>query len=113
MEKAEDNKKVRASTYKSANTFINALVANDKTGDSTIKMNLLWCWSTPFSSTLFPQMQFAPNGNVQNYSFFLSSLDVGTLPNFCFLEPYHPPASVKAAKYNLDQLYERLKTSPQ
>lgn len=140
---AESNADIDASTYVNANTLFNLL------GDGGKTWGMYWqsknplgtgepitSWN-PYTSYFFPRMLSAKNGGVYPYETFLSALTAGTLPNFCYLEPfwgggkgdeadsnnsdwvgiqgndYHPPACVGPAEASLNTLYEALVKSPQ
>lgn len=92
-------------------------------------------WDEPATSYLFPLIKQAPNGAVATYTTFLQAAQTGSLPNFCYLEPfwgggkgvpydesnwigiqgndYHPCAWIGPAENDLNELYQTLIRSPQ
>jgi phospholipase C len=135
---AEDNSDIDGSTYATAPTIFNVLGRSGKTWglywqmDDPLGTGEPGTWQ-PFSSYYFPQLTQAFNGGVYPWSSFTAAAANGTLPNFCYLEPYwgggkgidctdwvgiqgndyHPPAWVGPAEASLDTLYELLVASPQ
>lgn len=137
---AEVNSDISNTTYVNANTIFNVLGAAGKSwGMYWQSVNPLgtgeYIAYDPFISYYFPRMQAAPNGTMAGYQTFLTAAAAGTLPNFCFLEPfwggglgmandqdnwvgiqgndYHPPAWVGPAEADLNTLYQTLVNSPQ
>lgn len=138
---AEDNSDVDGSTYATANTIFNVL------GQAGKSWGLYWQMDSPlgtgepltsyqpYTSYYFPQLTEAFGGGVYTWSSFTAAAAAGTLPNFCYLEPYwgggkgvigsctdwvgiqgndyHPPAWVGPAEASLAALYELLVASPQ
>ena len=149
---AEANDDIDESTYADATTIFNALGSNGKSsgmywstddplGSGTasnedgFSETLSISWS-PYSSYFFPNLNYAPENKVGTFNNFLSDLCNGTLPNFCYLEPYwgggagglddndsefigiqgndyHPPAWVGPGENFLNELYNAIIKSPQ
>ncbi len=138
---AEVNSDVGESTYANANTIFNVLGSAGKSwgyawqSDNAFGTGEITSWY-PFTSYYFPRMNQAPHGTTyQSYSDFLKAAEAGTLPDFCFVEPYwgggkgmafdpnawvgiqgndyHPPAWVGPAEAALLTLFETLRKSPQ
>lgn len=137
---AEANDEIDESTYANALTIFNALGANGKSWGmyyqsenpfGTGEPILSW---KPFTSYYFPQLKNAPNGKVDTFDEFKKLATEGSLPNFCFLEPfwgggkgevtansfigiqgndYHPPSWPGPAEYDLNALFELLVSCPQ
>lgn len=132
------NSEINGSTYANSQTLFNVL------GNAGKSWGLYWQSDTigsgaplgdVFTQWLCPQINNAPNGVIapyddqQNPNSFLQNLAAGTLPNFCFLEPYwgggpnyiislqgndyHPSANVGPADSDLNELYQALINSPQ
>jgi len=137
----ETNDTITDQTYVHANTVFNAVAAGGKSWGLYIRsVNPLasgvpiTAWK-PYTPYYFPKLNEAPNGAVDQWEAFEQAAAEGTLPNFCFLEPYwgggkgvigdpeawvgiqgsdyHPPAWVGPAEADLNALYETLKSSPQ
>lgn len=136
---AEDNSDISSSTFTNANTIFNVLGHAGKSWGVYWQMDNplatgepIVSWA-PYTSYYFSKLNQAPNGGVYQWSSFLDALANGTLPNFCYLEPYwgggggidcsawvgiqgndyHPPAWVGPAEASLNALYTAIVNSPQ
>lgn len=138
---AEVNSDISGTTFQYANTIFNVLGASGKTWgfywqmDNPLGTGEPSTSYAPFTSYYFTQMNSAPNGSTASYATFLTGAASGTLPNFCYLEPYwgggkgvpfdqndwvgiqgndyHPPAWIGPAENDLNTLYQTLVNSPQ
>jgi phospholipase C len=137
---AQENSDINDSTYANSSTIFNALGSNDKTwGMYWQSENPLGTGEpldsfAPYTSYYFNAIDHADNGSVEPYANFSKQLAEGTLPNFCFLEPfwgggkgvpgtyswvglqgndYHPPAWIGPAESDLNDLYNALVASKQ
>ncbi|HVG08639.1 MAG TPA: alkaline phosphatase family protein [Thermoanaerobaculia bacterium] len=137
----EVNSEVDGNTFANTQTVFNALGKAGKT------WGLYWQTERPAASGVpvgtdmpytqyyFSMLDAAQNGAVYPIGDFKTALENGTLPNFCYLEPYwgggvgdrlnnddwigiqgndyHPPAWVGPAEADLNELYNALINSPQ
>jgi phospholipase C len=137
----EVNSDIDGSTFANTQTVFNAL------GHAGKSWGLYWETERPaasgvpagshmpFTQYYFSMLDSAPNGGVYPIGDFKTALEQGTLPNFCYLEPYwgggvgdrlnnddwigiqgndyHPPAWVGPAEADLNELYNALVNSPQ
>ena len=139
---AEVNSDINGSTYQYANTIFNVLGTAGKTWglywvgpDPSDGVSAKYYFTTPATSYLFPVLNQSSEGAIYKYSDFWQAASSGTLPNFCYLEPfwgggkgsvlsqndwfgvqgndYHPCAWIGPAEYDLNNLYQALVNSPQ
>jgi phospholipase C len=138
---AEVNSEISNTTYANANTIFNVLGSSGKTWglywqmDNPLATGEPLTSYAPYTNYYFPRMLQAANGTTASFQSFLQAATAGTLPNFCYLEPfwgggvgvaydqnqwigiqgndYHPPAWVGPAEADLNTLYQTLVNSPQ